>query len=193
MKLSDLLEQVDVLVPNSLPNRMKIMFLNNIQRDIYREYPVPEATCVYTVTATSTLYELPDNCQEDAIRHVIVDGEEYTYQSDEGDGHGDFWTLVTGGLLVYPLPSEGTTITVIYRAHPKELTEADLDAIPGIPEDVHLLLVYAVAKFVAASLPEPDYNRVNFLDGQYLILFEKSKQLMLKPKQRRIKIVNQWE
>lgn len=157
MLLSEILDQVDTMVPNAITTSTKIQWINQIQNEMYRDFPVPEGVTVFDTVKDQPVYTLPSDCTEDRIRALLIDDEEYPFvpAADAYPGYKKFWTtVVTGDILLNPTPDAVYKGVLYYRPRPRQLTEADMNVKPMFPEDFHEMLVLGCAARVAKTKPE---------------------------------------
>lgn len=197
MKLSELLGQVDTLVPNSILLDTKIAWMNQVQSQLYRDYPLSEAVKIYAIRRDQQLYALPEDCPEDRISRLVIETsqgkETIPFVPAASDSEYDlyrFWTLVSGTLMIYPAPKEDMNGFLYYNARPAELSSAMMDQQPTFPRDFHELLVLGCASRVAKSLA--DVNRAAVFDQDYRMLAEKADLVLSKRKQKKVLNVRSW-
>lgn len=196
MLLQEILDAVDSYIPNALHNPLKIGFINQIQRQLYRDYPVPEATYRFVTDGFNQLIVLPSDCAEDRITKVVMDEEDLPYiplaDSDQVSETEEFWTIVDGVMLINPSGTADRIAYVYYRPRAFELSEDNLGEAPTFPEDFHELLVFGCAKRVALALPVPDTTKIQVFDTEYHRLAEKADLVLRKPKQTQVRIHRAW-
>lgn len=154
MLLGEIIDQVDTLVPNSLPLGIKISWVNQIQNQLYRDYLDFEAVHVFYTVKGAPAYILPADCPVDRIRAIVIDEKEYDMVPAGGDPGGSthFWTsVVTGDILIHPTPDQTYKGVLYYRPRPLQLTEKHLEKKPMFPEDFHEMLVFGCCARVAKT------------------------------------------
>lgn len=156
MFVSDTIERIDILVPNNLSDRLKMMFLSDLQREIFRDYPLPEAIFSFTTIVGQQVYDLPDDCPEDRISQVAVDGDDLDYVSVvQNENLPDaYWTIISGKLMIEPDPTSVVLVTLLYKSRPADYTVGTQTI--GLSDDYYYLLVYGVAKKVALVMKNVD-------------------------------------
>lgn len=190
MKLSEILEQVDTLVPNSINVSTKVAWINHVQNQLYRDYPLPEAVHLFNLRAGQSLYVLPDDCPEDRIEEVVINDDHYPFVTG-GEADGRFCTIVAGTLMVNPTPTELGIGFLFYKQRPTQFSVSDMNAETNFPVDFQELLVFGCASRVAKSNPST-VNLAVVFDQDYRILAEKA-DLVLKRKQtNRVNIIRKW-
>lgn len=192
MKLSEILEQVDTMVPNSLTASTKISWINHVQNQLFRDYPLPEKVHFFTVVVGRSLYPLPDDCPEDRIRELVVDKINYPFMVIGPEESLDrFCTIADGNLLIYPIPEHQSTGVLFYKARPIQLTEADMEVVTNFPIDFQELLVLGCAYRVAKATPEHS-NLVSVLDQDYRLLAEKADLVLRQKMPRQVTLHRSW-
>lgn len=195
LTLRDILSTVDTMVPNSLPYGIKIQWLNHIQNQLFRDFPLPEGMFTFSAFPDEEqIYSLPSDCPEDGIKQVVVDGVPYDYIPQGMDAEMDqttFYSIVLGSLILYPSPSQIVTVYVYYKSRPLQLTVEDLDVVPNFPADFIELLIFGCASRVAKTSPET-MNLAAVLDRDYQLLADKADRVLTKPRPRSTNIVRGW-
>lgn len=192
MKLSEILEQVDIMVPNSLSLPLKISWINQIQSEFYRDYPIPDATHAFETIPGTQVYPLPEDCAENRITSVVIDDRIYPYAAgDLPSTQIRYWTIVAEQMMIYPEPKKTMSGFIYYRPRPPQLTEDDLDEEPLFPSDFQEMLVLGCAARVAKTMPETkDAARV--YSNDFTELAKKAKRSLSKPKQRSVTVTRRW-
>lgn len=192
MKLSEILEQVDIMVPNSLTTSLKISWINQIQNEFYRDYPVPDASYAFTTVPSEQIYTLPDDCAENRITSIVIDNLAYTYAaSDLPTLLQRYWTIVAEQLLIYPIPTKECSSFIYYRQRPSTLTEDDLDNEPTFPADFQEMLVLGCAFRVAKTTTEY-LSLASVYENDFYRLADRAKKTLSKPKQRTVTMTRGW-
>lgn len=194
LTLREILTTIDTMVPNSLSYELKIQWINHIQNQLYRDYPVPESVYAFGTVPDQQIYAIPNDCAEDGIKQVVVDEETYDFvpQGTDADAEqSSFYSIVLGALLIYPSPTESKNAYVHYRARPVHLTVVDLDTVPNFPGDFIELLILGCASRVAKTAPET-LNLASVFDRDYQQLADKADRVLRKTKPKRINVVRSW-
>lgn len=193
MKLFEIIEMVDSLVPNSVPIKEKVKWINQIQNNLFRDYPISEAVQPLIVKRGQQFFPLPVNCAEDRITEVIINDRHYPFvpRSDNENVPNFFCTFVSGTLMIYPAPDQQTTGFLYYGARPNKLSEDDMDAEPTFPEDFHNLLVFGCCSLVALT-DEKTGGLSSTYDGKYQELANKADLKLTRNRQKTVNIVRGW-
>jgi len=189
MTLQEILDDVDSRIANSVSISKKVKWINLVQRQLFRDYPLPEAIDRFNTVPNLAVYPLPNDCAEDRITNVTVGGDKYDYQSPNEEAHGQFWTIIVGQLMIYPTPTSVKEVMLYYRPRHNELSENNLDEVPNFPEDYHELLVYGCAERVAQV--QRDVDMVNNFAASFAELAEKARRKFKKQQPRRV-IARRW-
>lgn len=193
MKLSDVLNTVDTLVPNALPTSLKIQWVNQIMNQLHRDYPFPDAVHPFQTVVGEAAYILPFDVSEDRIAHLVIGEEEYPYSPlAVTDTYDKFWAVVvTGDILIHPVPKKVEDGVLYYRPRPVQMTEADLDDTPSFPADYHELLVFGVAARVA-KVSKDTLDLVSMYEADFQQLAEKANRMLTKRKPKTVTIMRAW-
>lgn len=189
MKLIEIIEDIDLLVPNAFSYAKKIGWINQAQRQLFHDYPNFIAKKEIPVIMGQTEYALPLDCQQSNIEVVMVDGFEYIYSEVKERPEYRSYTLLDG-LIIHPVPSTAGTLTIYYKPTPVDLTSADTEKPPVIPEDFHELLVYGCGFRVAQRTQ--DYKIATELEVRYQNLAREAAKRNTKPKRKTTVIHRGW-
>lgn len=205
MIVSDLLEQVDAMVPNAFTAKLKITWMTHVQNQLFRDYPPVEIMYSLSVIANRNTYPLPVDCVEDQIGKVVVGATEYAYVPLESiplEGSGSsinlstskdyYWAVSSGQLVLYPTPTANGNGTIYYRPHPKALSAdpAGLATEPMFPLDYQELLVIGCASRVAKASNQLPLAQV--FDADYIRLADNADRKLTKKRQDKIIAYRSW-
>ncbi len=138
MKLSDVLFDVDMLIPNSILLDVKLRWVSQLRRQVYRELPFDEAVYPFTTEIGVALLEPPNDCPSDTITNITINEQLYTkVQRNDRNLPAYYWMVVAGGLLISPTPTEEQSGFIYYKATPPDLTADDLDEELDFSADYH--------------------------------------------------------
>lgn len=150
MLLQDILEEADMLAPNAVSQDRKIRYINEIQRRIYRDYPLNLVSYFFYTVANQTNYTLPSDCNEENIEAIFIDNNEWYYHTMEDksvNGYGYF--IENGDIILAQTPTTQMEGYITYRQAPADLTATDLpNEVPFMP-DYHELYVLGLAAKLA--------------------------------------------
>lgn len=195
MNVLEIIESIDTMVPNSIPLKEKVKWLNQIQNQLYRDYPFEDAILRVLLIVGQSFYPLPANFTEQQAQSFIVNNREIPYISFY-DGffvaeQERFWTVIEGQLFVNPVPPSPDIGYLYYKKSPLQLTENNLETIPDLPLDFHELYVLGgcarAAKASAATLPLVDMYQSDFLR-----LAEKADLSLAKVRQKQVSLVHKF-
>lgn len=193
MILSELLIHVDTLIPNSIHIPIKIAWMNQVQNQLFRDYPTAEAVEIIDIKARREFYALPDSCPEDRIQRLVIGNKSYDYipTPEESDGaSGQFFTVTIGTILISPIPTEAGSGYLFYKPRPSTLSVDNLDAAPTFPSDYHELLVLGCASRVAKA--SENLKMAAIFDADYLRLADEADRKLTKVKPKTVANVRRW-
>lgn len=190
MLLKEIIADVDLIVPNSINDMTKVRWLNQVQRQVYRDYAFPDTSHAFTSEVGKSLYLIPDNCDRDRITGVVVSGKVYEYRSVTQDIADYCYTIVEEKLWIHPVPVKAEDAYLNYRPRPRDMRVDMQDAVPDFPEDFHELLVYGVA--LRVSRASQDYKLTRELEDTFILLEQEAKRKLRVPKKRHVKIREPW-
>lgn len=189
MKLSEVLQDIDLMIPNSLSHEIKIRWINQVQVQLFRDYPLDEAVYPFVTEVGKQLYPLPDDCPQDRIKMVTVNDSEIPYKELNEDSGGTFWTILSGFFMLHPV-NASKDVHIYYKRRPTELTTSDLDIEPDFPRDYHELLVIGCAIRVARASQSLDY--ANQFEKDFSYLADKANENLTKKKRSKVVIREMW-
>lgn len=188
MKLSEILDQVDTLVPNALAVSLKVAWINQVQNQLYRDYDLPDQVSSLAVTAGRANYDLPANCAEDRILRIDVNGEKLPFSTMfNADDDSTYWTIIDRQLVINPKPKKDVAGRIVYRPRPTPLSETDLDMEPSFPSDYQELLVLGCAVRAAKVTPDMQ-NMIQLLETEFNQLAAVAKMALRRKGQRAVKV-----
>lgn len=191
MDVQEIFDEVLLLIDHDITPEQQINKLNQLSRQLFREYPVPDKIYKFTMDDTSYgYYAVPADCAEDRIRVVIVNGTEYEKVSPEIQSvGGPFCMVFLENLFVSPnVPDQDAYL--YYGPRHVTLTVDDLDAVPSFPEDYHEILVYELAKWIAGI--QRDVDMVNNFQSECDSLEVKARKGLKKMGLKRVKETTKW-
>lgn len=197
MNINEILEQIDVLVPNDLPPHIKLGFLNQVQNQLYRDYPFADSVMTFNITKGNQFYPMPSNCVDDRAKNLTIDGDEILYYPlftpVSTDDTAEYWSIVQGSIFVNPVPTGSALAYFYYEKSPKQLTVADiaLATVPDLPADFHELYVLGGCSRVAKASPQT-IPLVSMYEADFIRLADKADLKLTKKRQTRVLIVNDF-
>lgn len=195
MKVIEIIESIDTFVPNSIPLKEKIKWLNQIQGQLYRDYPFKDGIMTFNVTAGESFYATPKDSTEQTSMALVVGNKELPYAVFYDDlflnDTDEYWTVVQDSIYINPQPDTPTVAYFYYKKSPKELTIADLETVPDLPADFHDLYVLGGC-LRAAKTSKETINLVSMYESEYLQLAEKADLVVAKRRQTKVSIPNPW-
>lgn len=190
MILSEILGDVNLLVPNSINEPAKVRWLNQIQRQMYRDYAFPDTSHTFYTEPERSLYVVPDNCERDRITSVVVGNEEYLYRSIDQDVSGHCFSIIEDKLWIYPTPNREVDAYLNYRPRPRDMRVEMQTAKPDFPEDFHELLILGVAVRVARAVQ--NYKLASELEGSFAVMEMEAKKKLRPARQKKVQINKSW-
>jgi hypothetical protein len=155
MKYADMLIEVNLLVENTVSDAVKIRWLNQVERQVYRKLPIDDSIATIETVPGQAAYGLPSDCQLSNITSVVIGGKEY----DRDDGRRSrYWDDAAGVFMIIPAPQEVLSGIILYKPTPLEPT--DLQTTSKLPEDYHQLLIDGCAARVAQAEQKWDAYRI---------------------------------
>lgn len=190
MKLSEIIEDIDLLVPNAFSIDKKIGWINQAQRQLFHDYPTFIVKKEIPVTMGNGTYAIPADCQQSNIEIVLVGNTEYIYSEVKERPEYRSFTVLEGNMVLYPIPQTDGTMTLYYKPTPVDLTVNDMANKPVIPEDFHELLVYGSGFRIAQRTQ--DFKLSAELEVRYQNLAREAAKRNTKPQKKTTAIHRGW-
>lgn len=190
MKLKEILLDVNLMIPNSISDEIKVRWLNETQRQLYRDFGFPDTSYAFAQHPNVDLYPLPDNCSRERILSVTVEDLEYEYVAMTEDVRDRCWTLIDNNIWFYPLPLQEKQVFIVYKPEPREMRLDMQEEEPEFPTDFHEILVYGVAFRVARSLQLIDVS--GQMQQQMYTLQEEAKRKLRQSNRKKVVQTRFW-
>jgi hypothetical protein len=193
MILSQILTEIKTLVPvtSDITDDQLVLKINQVQRKIYRQLPLPDKVVAFQSTPSIPFYDLPTDCSEDGIKNALVDNIDYKKLSNQEETITyAFCTVFINKLYLNPNPSNAVNVFLYYRPRYHDLISTNLNDTPDLPEDYHELLVFGCAQWVASTQRDVDMN--NNMQAEYDSLFEDAKRYFRQMTAKRTRIKDVW-
>lgn len=133
---------------NVLSMQSIIRKVDALQRDLFRRYCKIPTTHKEDLEKGNAIYPLP--CPWGALLKVVVNGKPYDFLRYDGQC-APYYYQFDDSVGIVPTPDEDVAggLLFFHRKTPRSLTISDLNAVPDLDEDYHMLLVDGVAADVA--------------------------------------------
>lgn len=189
MNTGELIERVRLEIHNDLTDSQIVGRFNELSKRLFRKFVLPETVYGF-YTVDIPYYSLPEDCSEDRIRCVVIDGIEYLKVTPElQNPPNHFCTAFLGSLYIQPNPSAGKEAFLYYRSRPITLT-TDLTKSPNFPEDYHELYIYDAAGWIAGI--QRDVDMKNNFQTEFDSIFRDAERDLKKMGLRRSKETTRW-
>lgn len=190
MNVGELIERVRLEIHNDLTDSEIVGRFNELSKRLFRKFILPEAIYRFG-TAEMPYYTLPQDCVEDRIRCVVIDGIEYLKVSPELENPpAYFCTAFLGSLFISPNPPKDRDAYLYYRARPIELNTDKLDDVPNFPDDYHSLYIYDACSWIAGI--QRDVDMKNNFQGEFDSILKDAERDLKKMGLRRAKETTRW-
>lgn len=172
MKLQEILNEIAEKYPHGLSNDSVIRKINQIQNELFRTTFQVRTAAIYHLRKGVFAYTLP--FPRSSLCDVVVNGVELKYQDSKKNSNTESFYYFIGdrGLGIYPTPDKDSenSLTLFYYKRPVQLSESNLQAIPELDQDFHLLLVYGALAQICESFQ--DTAMINNYTAKYNGLIE---------------------
>lgn len=176
--VQELLNDIDVLLPNTFTTAQKLVWMNEAQRLLFK-YMNSMEVYEFTTVADQATYNMASDCTIDLIDSVqlCTDSEitvdsifyQYRFVPLNAEFTGNNYYEVPGGLIgLYPVPEEtGYNVKIFYNKRPVLLSASDLTVTPNLNEDYQPALKSYTLSKIAKAGNNPDVELAN----NYMIEF----------------------
>lgn len=172
--LQQLIDDVDMRLPNTFTTSQKASFMNDAIQEIWR-YMASTELYEFDTIAGQALYAMASDMRIDMIKSVLVsnstviDGtegyEKYWYAGPDDEMSGNSYYDALGNLGIYPVPSTATgggyNVKVFYEPSPVALSTNTLTTVPSINVEYQDILKFRCMKVIAQSGNNPDVELAN--------------------------------
>lgn len=166
MNLQEILDEISEKYPHGLSNDSVIRKINLVQNEIFRTVIRVKSMAIYKLQKDIFAYKLP--FPQTNISDVVVNGVEYVYQDSKKESNIPFYYFIgKTGLGIYPTPDKDIEngLALFYFRYPTQLSVNDLNAVPDLDQDFHLLLVYGALVQICEAFN--DVAMVNNFTSKY--------------------------
>lgn len=172
--VQQLLDEIDIRLPNTFTATQKITFMNTFQNEIWR-YMASTDLFEFDTIAGQGIYSLASDMHIDMVKSVlisnstVIDGKEgyntYKFAGLDDDLNSNSFYDALGSLGIYPVPSSdnggGFNVKVSYEPSPTQLSTNTLTTVPSINVEYQDILKYRTMKVIAQSGNNPDVELAN--------------------------------
>lgn len=193
MNLGQILSEIKLLTPPSadITDQSLVLRINQVQRKIYRQLPLPDKVAAFESTPGSPFYDLPTDCSEEGIKNALVDNIDYLKLSNQDqEVTYNFCTVFINKLYLYPNPSNTVNIFLYYKPRYHDLQYGNNSDVPDLPEDYHELLVFGTSQWVAST--QRDVDMVNNMQAEFDSLLSDAKRYFRQFTAKRTRIKEVW-
>lgn len=166
MKLQEILAEISEKYPHGLSNDSVIRKINLVQNEIFRTIFRVKTMQIFNLKKDVFAYKIP--FPRTNIFDVVVDGREYLYQDSKKESNIPFYYFIgNSDLGIYPTPEKDVEngLSLFYYRYPLQLTVTNLNAVPELDQDFHLLLVYGALVQICEAFN--DVSMVNNYTSKY--------------------------
>lgn len=168
MLLSEIINEADILVPNSYSSADKVSWLNAINQDFFSVVKIPKAVS-FTVTANQGVYTIANDARSKNIDKVQVGVQKYrSLLSEDVQPGQNYWTLddTTGKITLYPAPIQnGNAVIRYYRIAITTFTSGSLNVQPDAPTEYHW--IYTVGLCAKIAKAQDDIAKANNYSAEF--------------------------
>lgn len=173
MNLGEMLNYIDAVLPNTVSTEIKVKFINDEQKKIFKYMNEVDMYEVITI-AGQPIYSIPSDCEVELIDQVLVassteavtadtqfNAYKYAGQNDSLDG-GNFYFDALGKLGLYPIPDKTNyALRIIYEKRPIIFATADTATEFNIEGDFLDFIQNKVMSKIAKTGNYPDIELAN--------------------------------
>lgn len=166
MTLQEILDEIAEKYPHALNDDSVIRKINQVQNELYRTTFREKTMSIYNLQKDVFAYSLP--FPRSNLSDVVVEGREYMYQDSKKESNVPFYYFIgKTGLGLYPTPDKDVYegLSLFYYRYPDQLSSTNLEAVPDLDQDFHMLLVYGALVQIAENYN--DIQMVNNYTAKY--------------------------
>lgn len=173
MTIDDMFNELNLYGFDDLENSQKLILLNEAYLDIATREPWPFLEKLVTVTQSGNdgTVTIPDNDLGAVLSIIDMSGKlalsperadviEKNYLINSDNNTPTKYYFVGNEINLWPVPSSGRTLRIMYIREPEPLTETTLEADILIPKRHHSIIVYGA--LVKAFLVNDDPQSATF-------------------------------
>lgn len=190
MLLKEILFDANLLVPNSINDEIKVGWLNQIQRQLYRDFSFPDTSFAFLAEQGVNLYPIPENCSRERITALTIGEEEYKYVTVDDTAKQNSWSIVDNMLWIYPTPQTSSQAYLNYRPRPDDMRLDMQDVEPQFPVDFHEILVFGIAARIARA--GQDATKAAEMNEQFMVLHDKAMKDLKPSRQKGVRQSRAW-
>jgi hypothetical protein len=166
LNVQEILDEVDEKYPHGLTTKSLIRKLNLVQNEIFRLTFKNPMLSYFSLIRGVHAYVLP--FPRTSMLRVVVAGQDYNYQNIYHKSNDPFYYWIGNQTLALnPTPPMDLAdgLAVFHYKYPVQVTVDDLNAVPELDEDFHILLAYGLLVQVCEVFQ--DTTMVNNYTGKY--------------------------
>jgi hypothetical protein len=188
MKLKEIFEDGDLLFPNASTIEQKVRYFNQLQKQLFRDFPMPLESEQLQTESGINLYNI--GIPIDRVKQVFINDIEYMYHMVDDQNQGYIYTFMDQLLFIQPTPTQVANGYILYEAIPVDMTVNDLDTEPIFLSDYHELFVLGLAQKFA--LVSQDYKVAGELEMRFQKLILRAMTKTKKGNIKKIRISRGW-
>ncbi|MDK8193775.1 hypothetical protein QP794_27205 [Paenibacillus sp. UMB7766-LJ446] len=168
MRLSEVISEADMLVPNDVPVADKVIWLNSLNQDFFNVVKIPKIA-KFDCIAGQVDYILPQDARQKNIDLVMIGM--FPYKSLDRDDvtpaqNAYAFDDATNTISLYPAPYADLRGFLRYhRIATTTFLSTDLTVPPDAPEEYHWTFIPALAAMLANS--QDDSVKASNYENQY--------------------------
>lgn len=169
MNLQEIMDEANVLVPNSFTTAQKISWLNELNRTFFEVVKIP-LLHFFSATAGTSSFTMPSTITVRNVDRVMVGTLIYrSFQMEDVPPGNAGWSLdeTTYALTLHPAPSttESAYVRFMRAAATTYTTTTPASQTPEAPTAYHEFYIYGLAEKMALSMD--DTAKANNFGQQY--------------------------
>lgn len=191
MTLQEILDEIAEKYPHGLSAESVVRKINLVQNEVFRIAFKNPMLSVFSLIKGVFTYQVP--FPRSSLLKVVVDGRDYNYQDILRESEHPFYYFIGANTIgINPTPKEDVTdgFTLFHYKYPVQVSPDELNVVPELDEDYHMILVYGTLVQICESFE--DVAMVNNFTQKYNGLLEELKQLNSRVVEYPI-IRNVWE
>jgi hypothetical protein len=158
MKLSEIIAEADVRVPNSFTDAQKVMWLNEINNEFFDVVKIPR-TATFSTTAGTATYVLANGIRAKNINKVHVGNGIYgsfLYGNVPPGQNYHLFDDTNSTLTLAPAPTVAALQGIVkyYQVATTSFVSTALTVTPDAPAEYHWVYILGLCERIAKTIPD---------------------------------------
>lgn len=153
MRVQELLDDIQILIPHSVPTRTIIRWLNEKQDELFRILPLKNSNTIFTIVDRDSQFGLPADCTPEQVDSVTINNCP-AYRIEPKDDLCDVYNafmIMNDNLFVHTKQRTPALGILYYKMRPRHYKECHLEDKIDYPPDHVSYMLYSLVEKVART------------------------------------------